>query len=126
MVLIFGGAYQGKLSYAQDKYNCDDSKIFNCREDSEILDFNKDIINSFHLFVLNQVNIGEDSCKFIEDNLEKFKGKIIIWDDISCGVVPLDKNMREWREALGRSTSLLSRYADEVIRVFCGLGVKIK
>ena len=47
-------------------------------------------------------------------------------DDISCGVIPTDEAMRKYRELVGRSLALLSKNADEVIRVFCGMGTKIK
>ena len=34
MVLIFGGAYQGKLDFAMKKFNIKDTDIFTCTEDS--------------------------------------------------------------------------------------------
>jgi adenosyl cobinamide kinase/adenosyl cobinamide phosphate guanylyltransferase len=52
--------------------------------------------------------------------------KVIISDDISSGVVPVDREMRQWREALGRSLAMLAEQADEVIRVFCGIASRIK
>lgn len=57
---------------------------------------------------------------------DDLKDKIIIIDDISQGVVPMDKTLRAWREATGRAMLYLSEEADEVYRVFCGIGQKIK
>ena len=38
----------------------------------------------------------------------------------------MDQNERWWREMTGRTMLYLSRRADRVIRVFCGLGQEIK
>ena len=124
MILIIGGAYQGKLDYITEKYP--DKSIFHCTSTKQHIDFSTDIINAFHLFILAQVQNSTDPVDYIQKNLSKLTGKIIICDDISSGVVPIDPEARKWREATGRSLLLLSRNADEVIRVFCGIGSKIK
>ena len=123
MILIFGGAYQGKLEYALENYMNTDS-IFKC-EDSRI-DFSKDIITDFHMLVLSHIRDGIDTSEFIEQHADLLSSKIIICDDISCGVVPISAETRAWREAVGRSLNLLSRKSDEVVRVFCGLGMNLK
>ena len=35
MDLIIGGAYQGKLTYAREKYGLKDKDIYTCTEDGE-------------------------------------------------------------------------------------------
>ncbi len=47
-------------------------------------------------------------------------------DDVSQGVVPIDTDRRAWREDVGRTMLWLAKEADEVHRVFCGLGQRIK
>ncbi len=126
MVLIFGGSYQGKLDFAKENYNYDCSNVFWCDEGIKTIDFSKKIINSFHLFILEYLKNNKDPFEFLQNNLDKFKDKIILCDDINSGVVPMDKLMRQWREAVGRCLVLLSKNSDEVIRVFCGIGSKIK
>lgn len=125
MVFIFGGAYQGKTDYALQTYENAET-VFVCKEDMGDVDFSCDIISCYHLFVLKQLKAGIDPCAYIEAHLAELKGKIIICDDISCGVVPMDKKMRQWREALGRAMGLITRHAEEVVRVFCGIGMKLK
>ena len=46
--------------------------------------------------------------------------------DTSQGVVPMDKDVRAAREASGRLLTYLAGEADEVHRVFCGIGKRIK
>ena len=52
--------------------------------------------------------------------------KIWIVDDISQGVVPIEPDRRAWRESVGRTLLWLGKESDEVHRVFCGLGQKLK
>lgn len=35
MILIFGGAYQGKLDFAKKKFGVTDRQVFTCTEDFE-------------------------------------------------------------------------------------------
>lgn len=124
MILIIGGAYQGKFEYVREKYNF--NKVFECQENSKEIDFSADVIIGFHNFVFSQVKEEIDSIKFIEENLEILRDKIIICDDISSGVVPLSFETRTWREMVGRCLVLLSKNSEEVVRVFCGIGTRIK
>lgn len=123
MVLIIGGAYQGKLDYALASYG--EGSVYRCADEPSA-DLSADIIDGFHRLVLAQLRNGVDTREYILKNLDALKSKIIISDDISCGVVPIDPEMRQWREAAGRSLALLAGHADEVVRVFCGLGSRIK
>ncbi|MDR1962834.1 MAG: bifunctional adenosylcobinamide kinase/adenosylcobinamide-phosphate guanylyltransferase [Planctomycetaceae bacterium] len=125
MILIFGGAYQGKLNYALEHYN-PAASVCQCNETETRIDFSKEIINSFHYLILAQLRNEMNPYQFVNENIELLKPKIIICNDISCGVVSVDGEMRLWREFAGRILTLLAKHADEVVRVFCGLGTKIK
>ena len=124
MILIIGGAYQGKLDYVLENYKT--KSVFQCRDDNIDIDLSADIINSLHLVVLAQIRAGIDTFAWISAILPELKNKILICDDIFCGVVPVEREARTWRETMGRSLTLLSKNADEIIRVFCGIGSRIK
>ena len=124
MVLIIGGAYQGKLAYVKNIHP--DKTIFQCDTDIPSIDLSADIINSLHMMTLAQVRASQDSLAYLRSKLPQIKNKIIICDDIFCGVVPIDRETRKWRETTGQCLTLLSENADEVIRVFCGIGSRIK
>ena len=51
---------------------------------------------------------------------------VLIWDEVGCGVTPLDRGEREWRELTGRICCELAESAQAVYRVRCGLGVRLK
>ncbi len=126
MVLIFGGAYQGKLEYALNNYDVREKDVYHCDIECMVIDFDKKVIANMDKFVLACVKEGINAKECLEDNLDKLKDKIVIFDDISQGVVPMDKTERAWREMTGRCMTYLGQQADEVIRVFCGIGNKVK
>ena len=51
---------------------------------------------------------------------------VIISDEISNGIVPIEAFEREYRERTGRILVELAKKAEEVERVICGIGQKIK
>ena len=53
-------------------------------------------------------------------------GGVLICDEVGCGVTPLDRNDRVWREAVGRLCCELAARAEAVYRVHCGVGVRLK
>lgn len=124
MVLVIGGAYQGKLDYVLENYM--GKSVFQCNAENPDIDLSADVINSLHLMVLAQMRVGINTLNYLLEMLPKLKDKIIVCDDISCGVVPIDTETRLWRETMGLSLTLLSKNADEVVRVFCGIGSRIK
>lgn len=125
MVLIFGGAYQGKLDFAMKKFNIKDTDIFTCTEDS-FPDFSKKIIDRAELFFLKCVKDGIEPRDILCENINMLQDKIVIARDISQGIVPIDSVQRAWREASGRAMMYLAGEAEEVYRLFCGLSEKLK
>lgn len=126
MVLIFGGAYQGKLEYALNTYKLTERDVYHCDMETMVIDFDRKVIADLEKFVLACVKEGIDARECLEENLEKLRERIVIFDDISQGVVPMDKTERAWREMAGKCMTYLAQQADEVIRVFCGIGNKVK
>lgn len=46
MILIFGGAYQGKLDFAKKKFGVTDRQVFTCTEDFEAIRRQKVLLQS--------------------------------------------------------------------------------
>jgi len=126
MILIFGGAYQGKLNYAIEHYDIKEWDIYHCQKDSMKIDFNKKVIANVEQFVYACVKEGLNPKEVLENHMEKLQDKIIIFDDISQGIVSIDPVERAWREDNGRCMTYLAQKADEVVRVFCGIGSRVK
>jgi len=130
MHLIFGGAYQGKLDYAKERYQLKEQDIFFCSAEEEsagpYLDFTKKAVYRLEEFVLSCVRCGMEAADYLEANREKWSGTVFICTDISSGVVPFEQGLRAWREMVGRTLMYLGKDAEEVTRIFCGLPQKIK
>ncbi|MDD4376929.1 MAG: cobalamin biosynthesis protein CobU [Eubacteriales bacterium] len=126
MILIFGGAYQGKLEYALEKYNLQMEDVFQCEMDTINIDLDKKIITNLENFIFACVNGEIEAKDYLEEQWEILKDKIVICTDISQGVVPMEKKERAWREMTGRTMVFLGKRADVITRVFCGIGQNIK
>lgn len=125
MILIFGGSYQGKLEFTKETFGVTENDIFTCTVDSEI-DWSKKVLYNLDQAFLRHVREGKESRDVLKDHLDQLKDKILIVNDISQGIVPMERENRDWREMTGRAMLYISKEADEVYRVFCGLGSKIK
>ncbi|MDU4884381.1 bifunctional adenosylcobinamide kinase/adenosylcobinamide-phosphate guanylyltransferase [uncultured Clostridium sp.] len=124
MVLVFGGAYNGKLDFVKEQFNVSEDDIFYCGVNE--FDFSKKVICGLHKFTYNNILKEINSLQYIKENINLFKDKIIIADEISSGIVPLKKEDRMWREETGRCLQYLSKESSCVYRIFCGIPTIIK
>ena len=125
MILIIGGAYQGKLTYAMERLGLMEAGVYRCGHDTA-MPSGKKIIYGLDQWILAMTKADMDVPEAIERFIQHNAEAAVICDDISCGVVPMDAEMRKWREETGRSLAVLSRHAEEVIRLFCGIATRIK
>ena len=127
MKLIIGGYSQGKLNYVLKNsefgnYVICDGQLTDCIDAND----KTIIINHFHNWV--KKSIINDGCpeKEVIEFVNKQPHCIIISDEIGNGIVPIDSFEREYRERTGRILIELAGMAEEVVRVICGIGQKIK
>lgn len=134
MKLIIGGYSQGKLNYIlrkirENEYQiCDGTLSDDIKSDTEEADSTNTIviINHLHTFIKTSMQRGENPKESILDFITKYPDCILISDEIGNGIVPMDAFEREYREQTGRILIELAKEAEEVIRVICGIGQKIK
>ena len=69
---------------------------------------------------------GAEAKDLMKEQKELWKDKVLIITDVSQGIVPMDKTTRAFREMNGRLMLYLASEAEEVWRVFCGIGKRIK
>lgn len=122
MVLIIGGAYQGKTAFAKAQFGLKETEIFTCSGTE--LDTGARCICHLERFSFACVQAGKEPAEQLAQM--DLTGKVLICDDISCGVVPIDPVEREWREATGRMNGWLASRASRVVRLFCGLPLELK
>lgn len=114
MVLIIGGMAQGKLDFARRELGVSAWSTGTLGGENCIDGLQQ---------VLRDLPDAEDAvrrwCAAHPDG-------VVICDEVGCGVTPLERSGREWREAVGRLCCALAEEAEAVYRVSCGLGVRIK
>ena len=109
MILIIGGAYQGKA------------------------DFAKTLAAEEHLLL----NVHERIRADLAEGKSRDEAETALWgqidgesvltaDEVGCGVVPVDPSERAWREEVGRLCCALAQKAGRVERIFCGLSMVLK
>ena len=125
MDFIIGGAYQGKLTFAKNKFGLTDGDVFTCTEDGRI-DFTARCVRHIEDFTLWCVRHNEDPVAYCKVHRTEWENSVLICRDIFCGVVPIEAEMRAWREQTGRLCAYLSGEANSVSRIFCGLEQRLK
>ncbi len=124
MILVIGGAYQGKLEYVRAKLQVKEEDVF-CCTGTEI-DFSKHCINAIEEFTLACIRKAADPLAYFKDHQLQWRDSILICQDISSGVVPMERELRQWRDATGQLCQYLSQEATRVSRIFCGLEQRLK
>lgn len=123
MTFIFGGAYQGMEAYAASL----GARTF-IQLDAETVspDFSEDAVSGLEAFALGCVRRGESPQAVFAAHRAEWEDKILIGVDLSAGVVPMEAELRLWRDENGRLNNYLASQAAHVIRMFCGIGQVIK
>lgn len=124
MKLIIGGAWQGKRDFAISAFDLKETDIFTCS--GENIDFSAPCIDKIEEFTFACVKAGKEPAELFRANRERWQNSVLICQDIFCGVVPVDADQREWRQATGRLCRYLTSEAEQVSRIFCGLEQRLK
>ena len=122
MHLILGGACQGKTEYAKTLYALSDGDVYTCAGTK--LPANVHVVCHLERFTRACTENGSDALAAWD--AQGLTPAVVLCDDISCGVVPIETVDRLWREETGKLLRELAARADKVTRVFCGLPLELK
>ncbi len=127
MILVVGGYAQGKLNFVLGRYNVVPGNIWDGEVPENIEgQGGMPVINHLHNFIKTRISEGGCPEHEIIEFVNKYPDCIIISDEIGNGIVPMEASEREYRERTGRILVSLAQKANEVERVICGIGRKIK
>ena len=124
MRMIIGGAFQGKMEYAQKEYPgirwvdgaaCSEEELLQCEG-----------VYHFHLYIRKSMEKYEEMRLFADRIIRENPQIVIITDEIGYVLVPIDAFERRYREETGRICTRLAAFSERVDRVVCGIGLPIK
>lgn len=124
MKFVTGGAYEGKTEFAMDKYRICPEDITDAASADEEEMFKAVCIKNYQDFIKRI--LAENPEEFTQKLISENPDAVIIMNETGSGIIPLEKSDRIWREQTGRCGCMIAKAADEVFRVCCGIGVKIK
>lgn len=122
MIMITGGAFQGKTDYAKQRFCLSDSDIADGGSAAFSVLKTAKCIAHYELAVKRLLENGDDPLKFTAE----LNCDIVMINEIGSGIIPLEKSERIWREMTGRAGCMLAEKADEVVRLCCGIAEVIK
>lgn len=141
MIVITGGAFQGKLEFAKtltEYFKDEEHPVIvegerlaevclagNSPEEYADMLRQAEIIAHFQLYVRKLLEQGKDAAAEAEKLSKSNPDLIIEVTELGCGIVPVDGFDRAWREAVGRISCTLAKRADAVYRVNCGIAVRL-
>lgn len=129
MILVIGGAYQGKLAYGLQTAGIG-QVLRGCYADGRQDDFEeayrRPVIYGMHQYLRRLLLEKQDGLEFIDRLMACNSDALVIMDEVGCGIVPTDPKEREYRELVGLAGQKMAAGALEVHRVFCGIGTRIK
>lgn len=126
MILITGGAFQGKKAYAMEHFHLREQDMVNGADCGETDLLQAKAVTDFQEYVRRVLKEGGDASTLAETLYTENPDILVITNELGSGVIPADPFDRQWREASGRAACDLAKYAAEVHRVVCGIGTVIK
>ena len=123
MILITGGAYQGKTAYAAAHFPGAVTDGAACSFDDAK---SAKILKNYHILVRRLTDAGYDAEVFTASLCAGETDRVILIDEIGSGIIPIEKAERMWRETVGRAGCILAENAHTVIRLVCGIPTALK
>ena len=123
MILITGGAYQGKTEYAKTHFQFAVTDGASCEfDDSKTAK----ILKNYHVLVRRMIESGIDAEAYTRELCKTNPDCVILINDVGSGIIPMEKQERIWRENVGRAGCILAEQSSTVIRLICGIPTAIK
>lgn len=125
MIFIIGGSYQGKTDFAVNRFGLKPDEITEGSAPYDKLTSAK-CIRHFEDFVSSAAGRNEYPLELTGKLLISNPDVIIIMTEIGCGIIPIEKSERIYRELVGKTGCMIAGHAEKVIRITCGIPAVIK
>ena len=86
-----------------------------------------EVFADFHETIRSTVlQDGQELREFAQRFCERHPDAVVVANEVGAGVVPMNREDRAFREAVGRALCVIAQKAESVTRCVCGIGVRIK
>lgn len=149
MIFIIGGQSQGKMEFALEVcgrrkkmemggvsepgkasadsgFSISDETVADGRTSDYEEAMTAPFIIHLECYIRRLMEEGRDPAGFADRLMSENGRAVVTADEIGYGIVPADAFLREYRETDGRICQKIAAFSDEVYRVVCGLGTRIK
>ena len=123
--LIVGGTRSGKKERLSE-LGFLDSEISDGAACSLDKAFSLPALYGLHMLVRRLMKSEADPVQVVRKGLQEGAVRVVVCDEIGCGVIPMDRFERDWREQVGRILCEIAKSTPSVERVFCGVASEIK
>lgn len=114
MILLVGGVGSGKRAFARERLGILEDAV-------------DDAVLGSGAAVARAQELARDAAADPSSLADRLASRsVVMVDQVGCGVVPLDRDERAWRERAGRLSCELALRADAVVRLVCGCPQVIK
>ncbi|MFJ7825574.1 bifunctional adenosylcobinamide kinase/adenosylcobinamide-phosphate guanylyltransferase [Psychrobacillus sp. NPDC096623] len=124
MHVIFGGAFNGKRAYVEQRVQGRNVQWLDAESDAHVFLPNMEVI-----VVFGVENLLEHKSVELLEKMEQWEEQaevIVIATEIGRGIVPMEASMRKLRDDVGRFYQQLFTKADSVTRIWYGISQTIK
>lgn len=155
MILVIGGAYQGKRAYVEKNFGEPKPVFWDAvlPEQAELAELRRRAgtsvptaaVDHFEEYLRRETAVREKTFRTADGRAAEEQIAEEIWtevrrrmssapevrfiliaDEIGNGIVPTDPSERRWREVTGRVLIRAASEAESVFRVLCGIGRQIR
>ncbi len=126
MILIVGGAAQGKRTFAMQRSGLSEEALTDgavCREEDI---FGAAVLIGLEQYLKRFPEKAADPEQFAAQLYAANPQIMICCREVGSGIIPMDAAETAWREAVGRCCCTLAARSETVYRMVCGLGQCMK
>lgn len=125
MRLIIGGTASGKLSRIHE-LGYRDADILDCTKQGGFDKTDCKVLYKLNFLIDRSMKEGLSPKQAVATLIASSPLEVIVCDEVGCGVVPLNRYERDFRECVGRICCEIAASASIVERVYCGIAMVIK
>ncbi|WP_033021126.1 MULTISPECIES: bifunctional adenosylcobinamide kinase/adenosylcobinamide-phosphate guanylyltransferase [Geobacillus] len=138
MHFVVGGAFQGKRKWVRERYGVGDGSHIVWQDGYQAPYQAPDDVHGAKTVVLDGLEAAIRRVSDVDEWEKRFgdwrrweaaaPGRTVVWigTDVTQGIVPVDREERRWRDAVGLCYQRLAAMCSRVDRLWCGLAERLK